>query len=441
MSDTNTFIRRRLPFIVRYRLGAVLVGQSQLDGVDPMISEIARALGGQKQGAARQQEEPRHLPVRSLLSMAEPSGAIERAVHHAQLDALIRLVPSILGGQIAAATMLVLSLADSVPVRPMLYWLAAVVFLCVWRTSRALRLRADRDYLKSRPPSARGVAIISLLLAALWWIPALLFFDPADNADKVILLIITAGLVSAASFTMATIPAAASVLIWLRLGAATLMSLHFHERWLAFLMLVYGAVMSWAVIGHAREFINHARSRLQLQEQAELLDLLQELQASGTGGLWELDANLTITKIPHHLAEATGMPVQKIVGLTAPQLMDPKGNIAEIPTGMRTYLEHLESGAEFRDLAVPSIAGRWWSLSGKPVVMEGEIVGWRGVASDVTAMRLSGDDAVRTARTDPLTGVANRLLVRELLEEALLGQAAGKTGCALLLVDLDRFKL
>ncbi|MFL6764230.1 MAG: putative bifunctional diguanylate cyclase/phosphodiesterase, partial [Sphingomicrobium sp.] len=406
-----------------------------------MISEIARAFGGQKQGAARQQGEPRQIPVRSLLSMAEPSGAIERAVHHAQLDALIRLVPLILGGQIAAATMLVLSLADSVPVRPMLYWLAAVVFLCVWRTSRALRLRADPDYLKNRPPSARGVAIISLLLAALWWIPAFLFFDPADMADKVILLIITAGLVSAASFTMATIPAAALVQIWSLVGAATLMSLHFHEHWLAFLMLVYGAIMSSAVIGHARQFISHARSRLQLQEQAELLDLLQELQASGTGGLWELDSKLTITKISHHLAAAIDIPVEKVVGLTAHQLMDPKGNISEISTGMRTYFEHLQNGAEFRDLAVPSTAGRWWSLSGKPVVIEGEIVGWRGVASDVTALRLSGDDAVRAARTDPLTGVANRLLVRELLEEALLGQAAGKTGCALLLVDLDRFKL
>src|SRR5437763_471526 len=206
-----------------------------------MISEIARALGGQKQGAARQQEDPRHLPVRGLLSMAEPSGAIERAVHHAQHDALIRLVPSILGGQIAAATMLVLSLADSVPVRPMLYWLAAVVFLCVWRTSRARRLRADPDYLKNRPPSALGVAIISLLLAALWWIPALLFFDLADIADKVILLIITAGLVSAASFTMATIPAAALIQIWSLVGAGTWMSLDFHERWLAFLVPVYGA--------------------------------------------------------------------------------------------------------------------------------------------------------------------------------------------------------
>ena len=132
-----------------------------------------------------------------LLSIAEPRGAIERAVRHAQLDAIVRLVPAILYGQIAAATILVLSLADSVPMRPMLLWLAAVVSLCVWRTSRALRLRADPDYLKNRPPSALGVAIISLLLAALWWIPALLFFDLADIADKVILLIITIGYVRA----------------------------------------------------------------------------------------------------------------------------------------------------------------------------------------------------------------------------------------------------
>ncbi len=56
-------------------------------------------------------------------------------------------------------------------------------------------------------------------------------------------------------------------------------------------------------------------------------------------------------------------------------------------------------------------------------------------------LRLSGDDSVRAARRDPLTGLANRLLVRELLEEAVLRQWEGQSGCALLLVDLDRFKL
>ncbi|MDQ3143875.1 MAG: EAL domain-containing protein, partial [Pseudomonadota bacterium] len=68
-------------------------------------------------------------------------------------------------------------------------------------------------------------------------------------------------------------------------------------------------------------------------------------------------------------------------------------------------------------------------------------LGWRGVGSDITDLRLSGDDAVRAARRDPLTGLANRLLVRELLEESLLMQQHDKRSCALLLVDLDRFKL
>ena len=70
-----------------------------------------------------------------------------------------------------------------------------------------------------------------------------------------------------------------------------------------------------------------------------------------------------------------------------------------------------------------STSERWWSMSGKPIHDEkGELVGWRGVASDITEARLSGNDAVRAARTDPLTGLANRLLVRELLEEAVMRQ-------------------
>ena len=94
-------------------------------------------------------------------------------------------------------------------------------------------------------------------------------------------------------------------------------------------------------------------------------------------------------------------------------------------------------------LRVPVDHGRrWWSISAKPLEdVEGRFCGWRGVGSDITDIRLSGSDAVRAARLDPLTGVANRLLLREQLEEALLRQVGGDCACALLLVDLDRFKL
>ena len=46
-----------------------------------------------------------------------------------------------------------------------------------------------------------------------------------------------------------------------------------------------------------------------------------------------------------------------------------------------------------------------------------------------------------SARIDPLTGLANRLLVREMIEEAQLHQRAGLGSCTLLLLDLDRFKM
>jgi hypothetical protein len=37
----------------------------------------------------------------------------------------------------------------------------------------------------------------------------------------------------------------------------------------------------------------------------------------------------------------------------------------------------------------------WWSISAKPIHDEkGNLVGWRGVASDITEARLFGDDAV-----------------------------------------------
>lgn len=381
------------------------------------------------------------IPLRSLLSVAEPIGGIGRAIRKAQLESLGRLIPMILAGQIIASTALTLSLAGSVPYPRLAAWWVSVCALCLWRTIRAWRLRVDPNYVRRHPPSARTAIVISLWLGAVWSIPALFFFGAADTAEKIIIMVVTAGLVSAASFTVATIPLAALIQIWSLIASSALMSLQLGEPWLVFLTPVYGGVMSSAVIAHARQFVRHVRARVQLQEQGELLELLQELKASGTGGLWELDERLTITKISNSLAAAIGKPVERVVGLTARELMDPTGEISEISAGMRTYFEHLERGVGFRDLAVPSSTGHWWSLSGKPVIEAGEILGWRGVASDVTALRLSGDDAVRTARTDPLTGIANRLLVRELLEEALLRQSGGHSGCALLLVDLDRFKL
>ena len=66
--------------------------------------------------------------------------------------------------------------------------------------------------------------------------------------------------------------------------------------------------------------------------------------------------------------------------------------------------------------------------------------GWAVTIEDVSARRAAEADAANMARQDPLTGLPNRLLLRERLNEALSRMQREGEGCAVLLIDLDRFK-
>ena len=66
--------------------------------------------------------------------------------------------------------------------------------------------------------------------------------------------------------------------------------------------------------------------------------------------------------------------------------------------------------------------------------------GWAITLEDVSARRAAEVSAAEMARLDPLTGLPNRLQLRERLDAALARLQRTGEGCALLLVDLDRFK-
>jgi diguanylate cyclase (GGDEF)-like protein len=144
------------------------------------------------------------------------------------------------------------------------------------------------------------------------------------------------------------------------------------------------------------------------------------------------------------MAESIGRPVAELIGTSARQLIDPGNRHSVMSEGTRALFAALDGGEAFQEIAFPAVTGkRWYCMSGRPVRDEwGVIMGWRGVASDITLQRAGeGTDSIKMARRDPLTGLANRLLVREMIEEARLRQIAGNGQCVLLLLDLDRFKL
>jgi len=70
----------------------------------------------------------------------------------------------------------------------------------------------------------------------------------------------------------------------------------------------------------------------------------------------------------------------------------------------------------------------------------GRFDGFRGVGSDVTEQRQSSEKIAYLARFDTLTQLPNRLQLTEALGEALLDAEKWRSRCALLMIDLDRFK-
>ena len=377
------------------------------------------------------------------MSFAEPTDRLSRAVRQQQIDALVRLVPATVAVQVLTAAVMVLGLRGSIDSFQLGLWFGAALLLCFMRGVRAVRLRVDADYADRDPARLDTICVMIALLAALWLVPPLLWFDAAGRNEQVFMCVTLAALLSAGSITLISLPQAALLYVGiLTVGCASL-ALKFGQPAMFGLVLTYAGVLAFNVLSTARQFIAHSRDRIELREQSEIIKLLREFEASGSGGLWELDGNLNFVKMSSELLASIKQTEDRVIGRHYSWLLDPDGQIAGLSSGMRSLFKDLEQGSAFRDRAVPSAdQQRWWSLSGKPIHdHRGALVGWRGVASDITDARLSGDDSVRAARTDPLTGLANRLLVRELLEEAAMRQWDGHCHCVLLLVDLDRFKL
>jgi len=124
------------------------------------------------------------------------------------------------------------------------------------------------------------------------------------------------------------------------------------------------AILVWVAITLGRRFYTQLGQRYDLIERGELVDLLREFEASGSGGIWELDAQLNMTHISEELATNVGSSPERLIGRNVRTILDPTDQIARLSEGMRTLFHHLESGVPFRDLPIPATAsGRSKSAS------------------------------------------------------------------------------
>jgi diguanylate cyclase (GGDEF)-like protein len=202
-------------------------------------------------------------------------------------------------------------------------------------------------------------------------------------------------------------------------------------------------VMLASSTASARTIIAAGRQRLNLDAEAhKALTFVDEFENSGRGWFWETNAEGTLSYVSQQLAEDFQCEPKTLLGRQFNDLLS-------VDTGTdgleerKTLGFHLSARFPFADVVVRAASDRdiHWSLSGNPIFDErGQFLGFRGIGTDLTEQRRSEQEISRLARFDSLTGLPNRTMMRQTLDEALRNSNRRQKGCALFLIDLDRFK-
>ncbi len=250
--------------------------------------------------------------------------------------------------------------------------------------------------------------------------------------------------------TMVCINAAAAAMFDMRIMSLFCAKI---ASWAGFAVLVPQPVTYAAVIAAAITVLLIARlewkaasdrrlsreTRERVAARAE--DILRSFEETGQGWFWETDRRGLLTYISPKAATALGKTTDEVVGCPLSEIVDPSKGAADAE---RTLAFHLSARSAFHDVEVRAATTgeeRWWALAGRPVYDSYKnFCGFRGHGTDLTEKRRSEQQVSRLAHYDSLTGLANRVQMSQALEQILAAPSGRERACAVLMLDLDRFK-
>ncbi|MGB7419203.1 MAG: EAL domain-containing protein [Erythrobacter sp.] len=280
----------------------------------------------------------------------------------------------------------------------------------------------------------------------LWSVPILVFAPLGGISDLVAVLFTLAILVGASVFFFTTTPI--SLLVFTAVIAMSAVShLAMLGLWpaaAAVALFLVTVCLGTVEIGRIHLTARLAEERVAEKEQVVSL-LLREFEENEADWLWEIDTNRKIRSVSPRFAFALEASQDEVEGQPLLDLLGAQHwKHGQFPPSLHDLAERLRNREHFSTLLVQVVikgAERWWELSGSPMRDEqGRFIGFRGVGSDVTEQRESSEKIAYLARYDTLTALPNRLMLTETLADALELSHKWRTRCALLMVDLDRFK-
>ena len=176
------------------------------------------------------------------------------------------------------------------------------------------------------------------------------------------------------------------------------------------------------------------------------LEIIEDVEQAGLGWFWATDAQLRLIYLSANAAAKLGQPLDELLGQPLISLFETDPDNPDERSD-RPLKFQLSARSRLADVIVRFAPGSregrpaWWALSGHPKLdKSGELLGYRGSAKDVTVEYQRKLEDSKLAEYDSLTGLYNRHRMNRRLESILAAFKSAGRACALMMLDLDRFK-
>ncbi|GMA61403.1 EAL domain-containing protein [Alicyclobacillus fastidiosus] len=187
------------------------------------------------------------------------------------------------------------------------------------------------------------------------------------------------------------------------------------------------------VIG--RDITEHDRVLHELEESKQRY---KSLFHNSPHAVFALDLNRNFTSVNSKMVDMCGYEADELIGQSFSTIVTEESHSDDV----KLYNSALEHPSQSIEIGIRTKNGKIVdvSLHEMPIEVNGETIGVYGVAKDISDQKRSEQIIHHMAFYDTLTGLANRALLTQTIEDAIDDLRHHDGSLALLFLDLDNFK-
>lgn len=186
------------------------------------------------------------------------------------------------------------------------------------------------------------------------------------------------------------------------------------------------------MIGVLRDVTDRQRAQEKLRQASVVYETIVE-------AIMILDHEGSIVSVNPAFTTLTGYDLEEVAGRNAAQLLQARRHTDAMSTYLREAVDRQWHGQIHCRRKDGTVVPVWQSVG--TAGEKSDVAKYHVVAlTDITALRKAEDELRHLSRHDPLTGLPNRLHLKDLMNLALERSRDGKGQCAVVFVDLDGFK-